>query len=99
MGTTKEENETIIRFDETNAPAIVYTASRFVRLRMDRLVEGGHAKLKRQDENGAEYLVDKALVSVRPKRKVSEEQKERTRQMFAQLREAKEEESDDEEPE
>lgn len=81
------ENETIIRYDESQDKAIVYTASRSMRNKMDRLVENGNASIRRTYDDATEYEVDKSLITIRPKRKsnLTDEQKQALRERMGEL--------------
>ena len=78
---TKYERETIILYNEAEPTATVYTCSKTLMNRLERM---GFQRTKQETDNGAvisaEYLIpDKKLVSIRGKRrkgvKLSEEHK------------------------
>ncbi len=69
----KYENETIIRWDESEDRAIIYSSSpNFIR-KMDGLCAKGIIELKRDYGDGKEWNCDKKMVNVRPKKRMSEE--------------------------
>jgi hypothetical protein len=66
---TKEEQETVIRFDETNAPAVVYTNNLALKKKLAKLA-ARHTKLAQFDSSdsfgGVTYLVPKSWVKLVP---------------------------------
>lgn len=76
---TREEQETIIRFDATPDKAVVYTCDPVWMRKMEKLERDGHATIKKDFGDGKEWWVDKSAIKVRPKRVMSEEQKEKIR--------------------
>jgi len=70
--------ETIINYNEQDSIASVYTASRNVINRMDRLVSLNIATLHRDFGDAKEYHIDKSLIKITPKRKsnMTDEQKQ-----------------------
>lgn len=74
---SKDTNETIINYNEYDALASVYTASRHIINRMDKLVSLNLATLHRDFGDAKEYHIDKSLIKITPKRKsnMTDEQK------------------------
>ncbi|MDR1408829.1 MAG: hypothetical protein LBJ12_00855 [Oscillospiraceae bacterium] len=78
MSLTKEEMETIIRFDETNAPAVVYTNNLALKNKLFKLAALPSSKAVFESSDGFEgetYLVPKQWVKVVPPKAVSDAQK------------------------
>lgn len=75
---TKEELETIITFNEAEKTASVYSCSPRYIEKMKKLAESEPDKVKliKQDANGADFIVPKSWVKIRPPRKISDEQRQ-----------------------
>ena len=75
---TKEERETIINYNEENADCNIYTRSRSIKTKMDKLVKK-FPKLFIVDEvfedGGASYFCDKKYVKIVPPRPMTKKQK------------------------
>ena len=79
MKYTKEERETIIRFDEADLQATIYTCNQRMKNRMKSIQEQHpeEVKLIREDEHSITYTFPKAWVKINPPRQLSTEEKER----------------------
>lgn len=79
MKYTKEDQETIIRFDEADQTAHIYTFNRRLQRRLKLLQERFPDDMRqyRQDENSVSYVFPKAWVKIIPPRQISPEEKER----------------------
>ncbi len=80
MGLSKYETETVIRFNDEDGSAIVYTCHRRVMTAMEKR---GVMPAKEHKHNGRvfarEYLVPKEWIKINPPRKVSDKQREEMR--------------------
>lgn len=76
MSRTLEEKETIIRWDETNELAYIYTHSRALQNRLKRL------KATQTDKEGLSYRIDKSYILVRRPRRVSQASRDMARERF-----------------
>lgn len=76
---TREEQETIIRFDEADQTAHIYTFNRRLQNRLKTLQERFPDDIQqyRQDENSVSYVFPKAWVKINPPRQLTPEEKER----------------------
>ena len=86
---SRDTNETIINYNEYDTIASVYTASRHIINRMDRLVAQNLATLHRDFGDAKEYHIDKFMIKITPKRKsnMTDEQKQDLKERFAKARE------------
>lgn len=78
MNLTKQEQETIIRFDEAEATASVFTFNRALLNKLEKLTteRPDDCKLEREFPSGAvEYTVPKRWVKINPSRVATEAQK------------------------
>ncbi|MCD7886486.1 MAG: hypothetical protein LUG44_02550 [Clostridiales bacterium] len=83
MNLTKQEQETIIRFDEAEATASVFTFNRALLNKLEKLTteRPDDCKLEREFPSGAvEYTVPKRWVKITPPRRLSAEQLEAMRE-------------------
>ena len=87
MKYTKEELETIIRFDEADPQATIYTCNQRMKNRMKSIQEQRpeEVELIREDEHSITYTFPKRWVKINPTRQLSQEEKER---MAGRLRNA-----------
>ncbi len=84
MKLTKEEMETIIRFDESSQTATVYTCSRAWKTKFRKLAEQNKAfKLIDQDAESVTFEFPKSLITIRS-RKVKRELTEEERQKLSE---------------
>jgi hypothetical protein len=91
---TAEERETIILFDDSSPECKVYTCSKPIRNKLDKLCESNPDswKLESKDADSKTYLTEKQLISFRScrtKRELSEEQKEVLATRFKKSKEKK----------
>ena len=79
MNLTRYERETIINFNEEDDDVSIYTRSKTIMSRMDKLVKKypDTFKVNEEFEDGREYICHKKYVSVRAPRAMSERQKQR----------------------
>lgn len=81
---TKQELETIIRYDETPDAAVVYTCSRALMRRLEKIAHDrpDECKLIRKGTGAecAEYTVPKKWISIRPTRIISDAERARLRE-------------------
>lgn len=85
---SKDEQETIICFNELEAAASVFTFNRrlinlLARLAGERPAE---CRLYRKYDNSCEYIVPKSWIRVKPPREASEAQKEAARAALQRMR-------------
>lgn len=87
MNLTNFERETIMNFNEAEDTASVYTHSRALRRKLDKLSADRpeDCKLFRTSHDGqaAEFYVPKKWIKISPPRKMSEEQREKLRKASA----------------
>ena len=76
---SREEQETIIRFDEADQTAHIYTFNRRLQKRMADLEERFPDEVSRYRQVGqsVSYMFPKAWVKINPPRQLSPEEKER----------------------
>lgn len=78
---SRYEQETVIRFNEEEREAVIFTYNRALQRQMDKLAEErpGEVTLIRAEKEGTasakEYRIHKQWVKVRPSRILSEEEK------------------------
>lgn len=74
MNYTAEERETIVNFDDSDDKCLVYTCSRPIMTKLDKLCKKSPSsyKLVIQDENSRSYIMDKNLISFRTPKVISE---------------------------
>ena len=89
---TRYEMETIVNYNAGEQTATVYTRDKAVMRKLDKLVADfpDIYKLTGQDEVSKTYSFPKSYVSYRKPRAVSNEQRERARQMMIEKNRAKE---------
>ena len=86
------ERETIISFNESPEQAEIYTHNPALIRKLDALYESGEYDMQfrgAEDINGVQnrsYAVPKKWVKVSPPRKVSEEQRQKAREMMLRMR-------------
>jgi hypothetical protein len=91
---TAPERETIITFDDEGNECQIYTCSRPVMTKLDKLCKSSpeHYKLKKRDEYSKTYTTDKRLLSFRSerqKRTLTEEQRRANIERLKKARESK----------
>lgn len=77
------ERETIITFNEMERTAEVFTYNKKIRTKLLKCLEEHPDECKLVKENqdgGITFIVDKSWIKVAPKRRVSEEQREKLRE-------------------
>lgn len=83
MNLSLYEQETIINFNEADSTASVYTHNRALIRKLDKLAEERpgdcHREKTSHDGKAVDYIVPKAWVKIRPKRVLTDEQKEERR--------------------
>jgi len=82
---TNEERETLISFDETQAPAVIFTYNK----KWQRHLEGrfGLKPLTDNGFGGREYVIPKSRISLpRVPRKMSDEQKQKAAERLRKAR-------------
>lgn len=91
MKLTKEEQETIIRYDQADGRAIIDTYDRTLIRRLDNLIltHEEDIKLVAASDGCATYTVPKRWIKVIAPRKMSEEDKEKLRERVAKAREVR----------
>jgi hypothetical protein len=84
----KNENEVIIRWDETDEPATIYSASPQFTRKMRRLEANGTITLHKDYGDGKEWYCNKKLINVRAKRRsnMTPEQKDALRERLKKSR-------------
>jgi hypothetical protein len=81
MSLTLAEMETVIRFDRESNIMIVWSADPVMMRRLDKNFTAASEQKNQEGEIvGKTYEIDKSLLKIRPKRKVSEEQKQSLRE-------------------
>ena len=80
LSLTAPERETIVLFDDESNECQIYTCSRPIMTKLDRLCKSqpDNYKLTKQDSQSKTYLTDKRLISFRAerqKRELTDEQK------------------------
>ena len=89
------ERETVIRFNEEEREAVVFTYNRALQRQLDKLAEErpGEVTLIRAEKEGTasakEYRIHKQWVKVRPSRILSEERREQNAEKLRKYRESK----------
>lgn len=92
LSLSKEERETVIRFDETDDPAVVYTNNIALENRLAKLSEnhGQDCRIQVQDGyGGVTYSVPKKWLKVMVPPRLSDAQKEAARISIANARQKK----------
>ena len=87
MNLTKYEQETVINYNAGEQMATVYTADKAVMRKIDALVTE-YPEIYRvvsETDVSKEYSMPKSYVSYRKPRKISEEQREKARNMMIML--------------
>lgn len=83
MNLSLYEQETIINFNEADSTASVYTHNRALIRQLDKLAEERpgdcHREKTSHDGKAVDYIIPKAWVKIRPKRVLTDEQKEERR--------------------
>jgi len=84
MSLTRYERETIINFNEEDDDVSVYTRSKTMMTKMDKLVKKfpDTFKINEEFEEGREYICHKKYVSIRPPRALSDKHKTQLSQRF-----------------
>ena len=80
MSLSNFDRETVIRFDDTNEPAVVYTNNIALKNRLSKLSleHGDKCHVVEEDGfGGINYLIPKQWLRVSPPRRMSEAQKEK----------------------
>ena len=80
---TAEERECVINFDDSSDEAYVYTASRPIMTKLDKLCKANPEvyKLIKEDENSKTYIIiNKNLISFRSPKTISEETREKLKE-------------------
>ena len=74
---SRAEMETIVNFDETGKTCHIYTCSKSVMRKLDKLCDKvpDQYKLVKTDENSKSYVTTKDLIKFRSRKKLSDEQK------------------------
>lgn len=77
-----EEQETIIRWDRKDSDTIVYTFEPSLKKKLKELEHQfpDLVRFKSENNGSVEYIVPKALISIRKPRKVSDQAKERMKE-------------------
>ena len=76
MGLTKYESETIIRFNDAEDEATIYTCNKSWMNRLDKLCEkSSEITVIKQDEFSKEYKIPKKWIKVKMPRQLSEKQR------------------------
>ena len=91
MWLSKEEQETIIIFNEAEPSAIVETCNKKLRRKLDGLYEKSTSVIvEKSDDVSARYLIPKSWVKVQMPRQLSEEQRQkmasRAREIFGRAK-------------
>lgn len=92
MRVSRQEQETIITFNEAESTAEVYTHNRALIKKLDLLC-GAYPyafSVKLFDENSKTYIIPKNLISIRKPTKISDEVKEKRKRLMKNLNEGKE---------
>lgn len=75
---TKEERETIIRFDEARATATVYTCNTQIKKRLDELGQkSSEIYRENEDEYSHTYIIPKKIIKFSLPRELSEKEKQK----------------------
>ena len=87
MNLTKYEKETVIRYNDEEKIAYIYTTNKTLTARLDKLCKKypDSFKLVATDEVSKKYEIDKKRVSITSPRIYTEEQKEEMRQRLKNL--------------
>jgi hypothetical protein len=86
---TALERETLINFNDEEDTAVVFSYNASWCRQMDKLADERPDEVRREFDNqmgGTAYIVPKGWVSVRPKRKVSDSQREQARERMKRMR-------------
>lgn len=79
MSYIAEERETILNFDDSDDQCFVYTCSRPIMTKLDKLCKSNpnSYKLVEEDKNSKSYIMDKNLISFRTPKIMSEENRKK----------------------
>lgn len=80
MALSAYEKETIINFNEADGEANIYTASPVMKRKLDKLGE------VRETNGGWELNVPKGWITVKPPRRISDNQRQAARESLARAR-------------
>ena len=93
MNLSLYEQETIIKYNEADSTASIYTHNRALRRKLDKLAQERPRECKleriRREGQAADYIIPKAWVRIYPPRAaapLTEEQKQRRREQLASIR-------------
>lgn len=86
-----DEQETIIRWDRRNPEAIVYTFEPALKNRLKEMESQfpDKVQLDNEDNGSVEYIIPKELISIRKPRVLSDETKEKYKQILSKARQTK----------
>jgi hypothetical protein len=79
---TRAETETILSFDDSGAEAVVYTCNTSMMKKLQTMMENPECHLWREDAFSQTYRIPKSWITIRPKRIVPEEQRQRMATVF-----------------
>lgn len=86
MGLTKQEQETVINFDNSSQTASIYTASTQIMRKLDALAAAypEHYRVTTETEVSKTYFCDKKLITLRKPRKQNEAHRQWTSERMRQ---------------
>lgn len=91
---TREEQETIINYNQAGDTASVYTYNPTLIRKLDRLAEEYDCVIKESGTGASRsYIIPKKWVKINPPRKMSDENKQKAAERLKKAREAKTNES------
>lgn len=87
---TREEQETIINYNQSGDTASVYTFNPTLIKQLDRLAKEYDTVIKESEtESSRTYIIPKKWVKIRPPRKMSDENKQKAAERLKKAREVK----------
>lgn len=79
---TRAETETTIGFDDASTMATIYTNNTAMMKKLHTMMENPECNLYREDAYSQTYRIPKSWITIRPKRIVPEEQRQRMATVF-----------------